>query len=136
MATDTRTPLSHPFADLLGFKVESRADGKSRMTLDVREDHFNPHGTVHGGVLYALADTGMGAALTSLLSADEFCSTIEIKIGYFRPWRSGLLSCETRVVNRGRSTASLLSDLFDGEGRHLGQASGTFAIMPIQQRAS
>lgn len=103
------------------------------MALDVCADHFNPHGTVHGAVLYALADTGMGAALTSILAVNEICSTIEIKISYFRPWKSGPLSCETRVVNRGRSTASLLSDLFDGEHRHLGQASGTFAIVARPQ---
>ena len=100
------------------------------MALDVCADHFNPHGTVHGAVLYALADTGMGAALTSILAVNEICSTIEIKISYFRPWKSGTLSCETRVVNRGRTTASLVSDLFDGENRHLGQATGTFAIVP------
>jgi acyl-coenzyme A thioesterase PaaI-like protein len=40
-----------------------------------------------------------------------------------------LLVCDTRVIHRGRSTAALQSDLYDGEGRHLAQASGTFAIL-------
>lgn len=130
MTAAIRKPLPHPFADLLGFKVDSRGDGQSRMSLEIRDDHFNPHGGVHGAVLYALADTGMGAALTSVLDEHELCTTIEIKISYFRPWKRGLLVCDTRVVNRGRTTAHLLGDLYDGDGRHLGQASGTFAIVP------
>jgi acyl-CoA thioesterase len=129
MSEPLAAALPHPFAELLGFEVESRGDGGSRLTLEVGPRHFNPHGLVHGAVLYALADTGMGAALTSVLGPDELCTTIEIKINYFRPWKSGLLVCDTRVIHRGRSTAALQSDLYDGEGRHLAQASGTFAIL-------
>lgn len=123
-------PLPHPFADLLGFAVTSRGDGACRVELDVEEKHKNPHGLVHGAVLYALADTGMGGALTSVLSPDELCTTIEIKINYLRPWRRGVLACDTRVLSRGRTTAVLQSDLFDAEQRHLATALGTFAIVP------
>jgi acyl-CoA thioesterase len=129
MSEPVAAPLPHPFAELLGFTVTARSDGFCRTELAVRGEHFNPHGLVHGAVLYALADTGMGGALTSLLGENEVCTTIEIKISYFRPWRSGALTCDTRVVNRGRTTAALQSELRDGEGRHLGQATGTFAIV-------
>ena len=128
--------VRHPFADLLGFRIVGRGDGGCRAELDVRDDHFNPHGLVHGAVLYALADTSMGGALTSVLSPQELCTTIEIKINYFRPWRSGVLACDTRIVYRGRTTATLTSDLTDGEGRHLAQATGTFAIQPRPTAAS
>jgi acyl-CoA thioesterase len=84
---------------------------------------------VHGAVLYALADTGMGGALTSVLDSGQLCSTIEIKINYFRPWKSGTMVCISRVVHQGRTTAALVSELYDGEGRHLAQATGTFAIL-------
>ncbi|MBX3706094.1 MAG: PaaI family thioesterase [Pseudomonadales bacterium] len=127
--SEAPAPVAHPFADLLGFTVVSRGEGRSRLALAIRPEHFNPHGLVHGAVLYALADTGMGGALSSVLAADELCTTIEIKIGYFRPWRSGELACDTRVVHQGRTTAALQSDLYDGTGRHLAQASGTFAIL-------
>jgi acyl-CoA thioesterase len=129
MTEPASAPLPHPFADLLGFAVESRGEGASRLTLAIDRRHFNPHGMVHGAVLYALADTGMGAALMSVLDEGRACTTIEIKITYFRPWKSGLMRCDTRVVHQGRTTAALLSDLYDGEGRHLAQASGTFAIV-------
>jgi len=130
MTDQPATPLPHPFADLLGFTVSERAEGFCRTELEVRAEHFNPHGLVHGGVLYALADTGMGGALSTLLDEGEICTTIEIKISYFRPWKSGRLTCDTRAINRGRTLAALASDLRDGEGRLLAQATGTFAIVP------
>jgi acyl-CoA thioesterase len=122
-------PAPHPFAELLGFAVTAREKGICRVELDVRSAHMNPHGLVHGAVLYALADTGMGGALSSVLDEGEICSTIEIKINYLRPWKSGALRCESRVVSRGRTTATLQSDLHDGDDRHLALATGTFAIL-------
>jgi acyl-coenzyme A thioesterase PaaI-like protein len=46
-----------------------------------------------------------------------------------RPWKQGALRSDTRVISRGRTTAMLQSDLYDGEGRHLALATGTFAIL-------
>jgi len=129
MTSSAKTAMPHPFAELLGFSVVSRGKGASRLSLEVDQQHFNPYGRLHGAVLYALADTGMGGALTSVLEEGEFCTTLEIKINYFRPWKSGLLVCDTQMVYRGRTTAMLRSDLYDGEDRHLAQASGTFAIL-------
>lgn len=130
MSETPSTGLEHPFADLLGFSVTAREPGYCRVELEVTGQHMNPHGLVHGAVLYALADTGMGGALSATLAEDQLCTTVEIKINYFRPWRSGTLRSETRLVNAGRSTAALESDLYDGEDRHLGRALGTFAIVP------
>jgi acyl-CoA thioesterase len=121
--------MPHPFAELLGFEVTDRGDGTCRVVLEVGDSHMNPHGLVHGAVLYALADTGMGGALTSVLGEGEYCSTIEIKINYLRPWKSGALRCDTRLISRGRTTATLQSDLYDGVDRHLAMATGTFAII-------
>ena len=119
----------HPFAELIGFAITARDEGRCTAQLEAGEAHLNPHGVVHGAVLYALADTGMGGALTSVLEEGQICSTIEIKINYFRPARPGLLRCETRVVHRGGRTGALESDVFDGEGRLLARATGTFMIL-------
>jgi acyl-CoA thioesterase len=127
--SNPNSPPRHPFGELLGFEVVARGEGHCRVALEVQERHMNPHGMAHGAVLYALADTGMGGALTSMLSDGQLCSTIEIKINYLRPWRSGTLRCDSRVVSRGRTTAVLQSDLHDGEGRYLAIATGTFAIL-------
>ena len=52
---------------------------------------------VHGGVLYTLADTGMGAFMETL-PAGHYCATIEIKIAHFRPAKEGTVRCVTELV--------------------------------------
>lgn len=121
-------PPAHPFAELLGFEVTARGDGRCITELELAPRHRNPHGIVHGAVLYALADTGMGGALTSVLDPGQLCSTVEIKIVYFRPALEGRLVCTTELVNRTRRTAALESSLRVGE-KLLARAYGTFMIL-------
>ena len=119
--------MDHPFAELIDLRIDERADGHSRLSLVVAPAHLNPHRVVHGAVLYALADTGMGAALYPSLAEGELCATIEIKMNYFKPVSAGTIRCVTRVVNRGRSVANLESQLYVGETL-VAQANGNYAI--------
>lgn len=121
----------NPFGELIGLVFTGYGDGKSRCEVQVREELFNPHGVLHGGVLYSMADTGMGGALYSLLGAGELCATVEIKIAYLAAVSSGTLVCETRVVERRARLAILESEIVnrlpDGE-RLVAKALGTFYI--------
>jgi acyl-CoA thioesterase len=56
--------MSHPdpLSALLGFTLEERRPGYARLRGEVRLDHRNAHGSAHGGVVFALADTAMGVA--------------------------------------------------------------------------
>jgi acyl-CoA thioesterase len=119
--------MAHPFADLIELKFEEQRPGYSRCALDVSEKHLNPHGVVHGAVAFALADTGMGAALYPTLSEGEICATVEIKISYFKPVVSGTLSCVTEIVNRGKRVAHLESCVYAAE-QLVAKASGTYSI--------
>ena len=121
--------LPHPFADMIGMEVSDRGDGSCTTRLTVVVQHMNPHGVVHGAVIYALADTGMGGALTSVLAENQICSTIEIKINYFRPAISGELVCETSIVNKGSRTGVMQSSVKDDRGKLVAQALGTFMIL-------
>jgi acyl-CoA thioesterase len=120
--------VEHPFADHIALAVNEQHGGHSRCTLQVAPHHLNPNGVVHGAVLFAMADTGMGAALYPTLAAGESCATIEVKINYFRPVRHGLLSCETTLVNRGKSVANLESRVML-DGKVVASANGNYAIL-------
>jgi acyl-CoA thioesterase len=82
---------------------------------------------VHGAVAYALADSGMGGALYTLLEKGESCATIEIKIVYLSSVREGDLVCNTRVVRKGSRVAVLESDVFESD-RLVAKALGTYSI--------
>ena len=127
--------MHHPFAEFIGLIVEEQRAGFSKCTLQVAEHHRNPHGVVHGAVIYALADTGMGAALYPTLAEGEICATIEVKINYFKPVASGLITCITEVVNRGRTVANLQSRVFSGE-MLVAQANGNYSIFVLRKNAT
>lgn len=119
-------PLS-PFAQQIELRLVTNEKGHSVCEIDIQQKHFNVNGTVHGGVIYSLADVGMGAALYSLMGKDERCTTIEMKINYFNAPVTGTLSCETLVVHRGRKIASMESEVRN-EGRLVAKALGSFYI--------
>lgn len=116
------------FVHHVGLQFEQPEGGRSRITLPIEPHHFNSTGVVHGGVLFTLADTGMGAALYSKLERGLFSATVEIKISYFKPVTAGTLACETEIVNLGRRLATLESSLLVGDVL-VARASGTFAIL-------
>ena len=127
--------MHHPFADLIDLKVDEQRAGHSVLSLVVTEDHLNPHRVVHGAVVYAMADTGMGAALYPTLGAGEICATIEIKINYFKPVVRGHLRCVTQIVNRGRTVANLESRVYLDD-LLVAQANGNYAIFTPKSRTA
>ena len=122
--------MDHPFADLIGLTVEQQGNGSSSLLLPVDDRHFNPCGVVHGAVIYAMADTGMGAALYSTLDAGYACATVDISISYFRPVMEGQLLCQTVLDNKGRTVAHLTARITQND-KLIAQASGNFAIMSM-----
>ena len=127
--------MAHPFAELIDLRVDERRAGFSKLSLVVSGDHLNPHGVVHGAVVYAMADTGMGTALYPTLAEGEICATIEIKINYFKPIVTGRLSCVTEIVNRGKTVANLESRVYLDEVL-VAQANGNYAIFTPRRAAA
>lgn len=118
-----------PFVDSLGLVFEETAAGESRCTLQVRGDHMNSAGMVHGAVLFALADTGMGVALYSTLDEQQLCATIEAKINYFKAVREGTIVCASTLVHRSKTIASLEAAL-SVSGQVVARGFGTFSVFP------
>ncbi|MDF1719578.1 MAG: PaaI family thioesterase [Minwuia sp.] len=119
--------MDHPYGRLIGFRITAQGQGTSTLELDARDDLMNPHGVVHGAALYALADTGMGAALYGSLVKGESCATINCAISYFRGVTTGTITCTTRVTNKGRSVATLQSEIWN-DGKLVATANGQFSI--------
>ena len=116
------------FIELIGLKFIKMEKGFSRSELNITDSLLNPYDTLHGGVVYSMADTGMGGALSTCLEEDERCSTLEIKINYLKSMRSGGLICDTKVLHKGKNIAFLESSVKDHDDRIVATATGTFYI--------
>ena len=117
-----------PFAALLGVRRASMADGRARFDLTLGPDHLNPHGVVHGGVIYSLVDYAMGGALTSRLEPGERCATLEVKINYLAPVSGGELSAHAELVSRTKRVGVLEARVLSEAGLLVALATGTFYI--------
>ncbi len=127
MSDSDNNKIFHPFADLLGFEVVSCAGGNSVSKLPFDPKLDNPNKVIHGGAIYSLADTCMGAAVFSLLEKGERCATIEIKMTYLSPAGTNDLLSKSVVLKKGRRVAMVESDVFS-DGLLVAKASGSFAI--------
>lgn len=114
-----------PVADLLGLELLDAADGEARFRLVAEERHANPMGTVHGGIFADLADAAMGVAYLTTLEEGESFTTLELKINFLRPFRTGTLLADGRVVSRGRTVGLTEADVRDEAGRLIARSSGT-----------
>ena len=89
------------FAGRLGAVIGDVDDGRARLEFEATEDHFNPAGTVHGGVLATLVDTAMGTAVRSLTDDSDVPATSQLTVTYLRPGKPGRLAVTARVRTRG-----------------------------------
>ncbi|NVM19963.1 MAG: PaaI family thioesterase [Candidatus Lokiarchaeota archaeon] len=124
----------HPFGDLIGLNFTKLEKGYSQCTLEVVDKLLNPHKVVHGGVLYSMADTGMGAAAYTILGKNELCATIEIKINYFKAIKAGVLTCNTNVIHQGKKLVTMDSEVLN-DGQIVAKALGTYSIFKTKNNS-
>src|SRR3954468_15190380 len=116
------------FAGRLGAVVSEVDEGTARLTFDATDEHLNPAGTVHGGVLATLVDTAMGTAVRSATDDGDVPATSQLTVTYLRPGKPGRLTVDARVRTRGEHLTVCEADV-DQDGRNLVHAVATFALL-------
>jgi uncharacterized protein (TIGR00369 family) len=119
-----------PIAQTLGFSATSVRDGIARFELDPAEFHYNPIGSVHGGVIAALCDSACGCAVHSLLPAGAYYSSLDLSVKFLRPVTAatGRLLCEGTVLHLGTRSALAQASLTGPDGRLHAQATSTCMV--------
>lgn len=125
-----------PIARLLGFAFAEAEPGRVVMRLLPGEQHFNPLGSVHGGVAATLLDSVMGCAVHSTLPAGRGYTTLEIKVNYLRAVTeaSGALTATGTLVHGGRRTAMAEGRVADSAGRLCAAGTTTCLVFDLPPR--
>lgn len=120
-----------PIMETLGFTDLRPEPGRVVVEMPAAEFHYNPLGTVHGGVISTLLDTAAACAVHTTLAAGELYTSVDLTVKFLRPVTvdSGLLTCEGTVIQRGRRTALAQAQLTDEAGRLVAHATSTCLIM-------
>ncbi|MFJ7126031.1 PaaI family thioesterase [Streptomyces sp. NPDC098101] len=122
-----------PVAALLGFGLEEVEDGRVVFSFEPAEEHYNPIGSVHGGVYATLLDSAAGCAVHSTLPVGTAYTSLDLSTRFLRPITiaTGKVRAVGTVLSRGRRTALAEAGLYDAEDRLLGHATSTCMVFPV-----
>ena len=119
-----------PIGETRGMETVGGEHGSFHVELVPQHRHYNPLGTVHGGVISTLLDTAAGCSVHSTLAVGEGYTSLDLTVKFLRPVTvdSARLRAEGRVIHRGRRTALAEATLYDAAGRQVAHATSTCMI--------
>jgi len=126
-----------PVMRLLNIGFGELDEGRVVFILEPAEYHYNPIGSVHGGVISTICDSAMGCAVQSTLPAGAGYTSLELKVNFLRAVTvdSGPLRCEGKVIHIGGRVATAEARLTDAEGRLYAHATTTCMVFRPEQEA-
>ena len=129
---DGRLPAP-PIATTMGFDLDEVEDGRAVFSLEPAEHHYNPIGSVHGGVFATLLDSATGCAVHSTLPAGVGYTSVDLNVKFLRGMSAstGRVTCEGRVVNRGRRLVLAEATIKDDAGRLLATATSSCLLFDL-----
>ncbi|HZQ37334.1 MAG TPA: PaaI family thioesterase [Dehalococcoidia bacterium] len=107
---------SGPISELLGLEIISVDHGRLVIEMESGPEFANPMGTLHGGIITALADSAMGLAYASTLGESESFTTLELKINFLKPVWNGRLTAEAQLKKGGSTVGLVECDVRDAGG--------------------
>ena len=124
---------SPPAAVLIGLSGRSAENGRLTMALTPAEYHYNPIGTVHGGVIATVLDTVTACSVLSTLPPGRGCMTMEIKVNYLRALTeaAGEVIGEGMCLQSGRQVGVAEGRITDAKGRLYAVASTTMLVFDL-----
>lgn len=116
------------FMEMLGLSIDRADEHEAVVRMDVPDDLITPLGTVHGGVIAALFDTGLAIAIARRLSGLDRIATHSLTVTYVAFTREQVLLCRARVVSLRRSVAVVEGEVVAESGTMVAKALGTFGV--------
>jgi uncharacterized protein (TIGR00369 family) len=120
-----------PMGVLMNFALVEAERGRVVMTCEPGEEHYNPLGIVHGGLLCTLLDTVIGCATHTTLERGTGYTSIELKVNYLRPVTldTGRLTATGTVRKDGRRVVFTEGTVADAEGNLVATASSSLLVL-------
>jgi uncharacterized protein (TIGR00369 family) len=119
-----------PIAHLIGMELVEIEEGRAVFAVEPAEYHYNPIGSVHGGLACTLLDSAMGCAVHTMLPAGTGYTTLELKVNLIRPLtrETGRVLCEGTIIHVGGRIATAEARIMDEAGALFAHATTTCMI--------
>lgn len=122
-----------PFAEMLGFQIESISTEAAVMRAVHRDEFLRPGGSVAGPIMMGLADAAFYAVILGNIGPVELAVTTHLSINFLRKPPPGDLVATARILKLGKRLAVCEATLHSaalGAGRPVAHATGTYSIPP------
>lgn len=122
-----------PITAHMDMRLVDVAVGSATFVCEPHASHYNPIGTVHGGLVCTLLDSALGCAVQTTLAQGQGYTSIEIKVNYLRPVFAdgGVLTCVGTVTKPGNRVAFADGVVTDASGKVVATATGSLLVFPI-----
>jgi uncharacterized protein (TIGR00369 family) len=111
-----------PVAQLIGMEMGLVRPGRVVIELEAGPRHASPLGTVHGGILCAIADAAMAWPINQFKGRDHNRGA---KSHFLRPVWQGRLRAEGKVVSSGRNLGLVECNVTDQDQRLIARCLST-----------
>jgi len=101
------------------------SEGRTRISICVRDDFFHAASAVHGSVYFKMLDDAAFFAVHSAVE-DFFVVTTSFSVTFVRPISSGEIIAHGLLVHASRRLFVGESEIRNEKGQLLGKGSGTF----------
>lgn len=120
-----------PLLHTLDFKPTHLEKGKVIFSFQPQEFHYNPIGSVHGGVISAILDSAMGCTLHSILEAGTGYTTLELKVNFLKAITTRIeeLHAVGKIIHSGGRTALVEAQLIDKDNTVYAHGLSTCLIL-------
>lgn len=127
-----------PVSQSIDFTLDEVEPGRAVFSLTPGEEHYNPIGSVHGGIFATLLDSAAGCAVQSALPQGMAYTSLDLTVKFLRRITvdTGTIRAIGTVVNQSRQTALAQAQLVDGTGRLLAHATSSCLLFPVPSRRS
>ncbi|QFU86021.1 PaaI family thioesterase [Amycolatopsis sp. YIM 10] len=119
-----------PFAERLGIDITEATAERVHGRVDWAADLTTTGGSLHGGLLMALADTtGAVCAFLNLPDGAQGATTIESKTNFLRGVREGHVVASSKPLHAGRRVIVVETELRDAAEKLIAKVTQTQAVL-------
>ena len=112
---------------LLGMELVYAQKGKCEIKLKLNNEHYNPAGMVHGGCLFAIADS---AGANAAIAYGEKVVTATSDIKYLRPViNAKYLRAVANEIKHGKNICVYEVDILTDSGSEIAKVGLTYFVL-------
>jgi uncharacterized protein (TIGR00369 family) len=120
--------LVSPLHAHFGLSMTEIYDGKVFVDVASKEQFLNAHGHIAGSIITAVIDSALLQAVRTRCAAEDFITTLELKVNFLAPAKGMRFRCEANLIRAGGSTGVANATVTDANGEVVAAGMGTLFI--------